>query len=114
MFSLVNFSTSAISTPTDTPRIRTLRQVVARARLIDPEPDDLLFSCASNGKDVDYHLFPIAPPPGDGLTIFKMAAFLLRSSGQGKVRLGKTPDEGLQITAPPLPEDGIDRLRHAF
>ncbi|MEZ5682744.1 MAG: GMC family oxidoreductase [Novosphingobium sp.] len=43
-----------------------------------------------------------------------MAAFLLRSSGQGSVRLGDAPDAEPIVTAPPLPDDGIDRLRHAF
>jgi choline dehydrogenase len=77
-------------------------------------PAQSLYIGASNGRDVDYHLFPIAPPPSDGPVIFNMAAFLLRSSGEGKVRLGETPDMDPVVTAPPLPAGGIDRLRHAF
>ncbi|MEO1044257.1 MAG: GMC family oxidoreductase N-terminal domain-containing protein [Pseudomonadota bacterium] len=77
-------------------------------------PAQSLYIGASNGHDVDYHLFPIAPPIGDGPTDFNMGAFLLRSSGRGKVKLGDTPDADPVVTAPPLPDDGIDRLRHAF
>ncbi len=77
-------------------------------------PAQSLYIGASNGKDPDYHLFPIAPAPGDGPTTFNMGVFLLRSSGEGKVRL--TDGEGLTPTvfAPPLPDDGVQRLRHAF
>ncbi|MCB2056789.1 MAG: GMC family oxidoreductase N-terminal domain-containing protein, partial [Novosphingobium sp.] len=78
-------------------------------------PAQSLYIGASNGKDVDYHLFPIAAAPAaEGPTMFAMAAFLLRSSGQGSVRLGDAPDAEPIVTAPPLPDDGIDRLRHAF
>jgi len=77
-------------------------------------PAQSLYIGASNGRDVDYHLFPIAPPPSDGPVDFNMAAFLLRSSGKGSVKLGDTPDAGPLVTAPPLPEDGVERLRHAF
>lgn len=77
-------------------------------------PAQSLYIGASNGTDVDYHLFPIAPPPGDGPVIFNMAAFLLRSSGEGKVRLGETAEMDPVVTAPPLPAGGVDRLRHAF
>ncbi len=77
-------------------------------------PAQSLYIGASNGRDVDYHLFPIAPPPGDGPTDFNMAAFLLRSSGKGSVRLGDTPEADPIVTAPPLPNDGVERLRHAF
>jgi choline dehydrogenase len=30
------------------------------------------------------------------------------------VRLGDTPKTGPDVTAPPLPDDAVDRLRHAF
>lgn len=43
-----------------------------------------------------------------------MAVFLMRSSGRGSVRLGETPEAGPIVTAPPLPGDAHDRLRHAF
>ncbi|MEM6555544.1 MAG: GMC family oxidoreductase N-terminal domain-containing protein [Pseudomonadota bacterium] len=77
-------------------------------------PAQSLLIGASNGVDIDYHAFPIAPPPRDGETEFVMAVFLLRSSGKGSVRLGETPEYGPVVTAPPLPEDANDRLRHAF
>lgn len=77
-------------------------------------PAQVLFVGASNGVDVDYHAFPVAPAPTEESTEFMMAAFLLRSSGRGSVRLGETLDAEPIITAPPLPEDGVDRLRHAF
>ncbi len=69
---------------------------------------------ASNGRDVDYHAFPIAPAPGDDATQFMMAVFSMRSSGRGSVRLGDTPDAGPVVKAPPLPDDTPERLRHAF
>jgi len=47
-------------------------------------------------------------------TLFLLAAFLLRSSGRGSVRLGSTPEDGPRVVAPPLPEDAHQRLRHAF
>lgn len=78
-------------------------------------PAQSLYIGASNEKDPDYHLFPIAPAPSDSdTTMFNMGVFLLRSSGQGKVRL--TENAGLEptVTAPPLPDDGIERLQHAF
>ncbi|WP_299323785.1 GMC family oxidoreductase N-terminal domain-containing protein [Parasphingopyxis sp.] len=77
-------------------------------------PAQSLYIGASNGTDVDYHLFPIAPAATDGPTDFNMAAFLLRSSGQGTVRLGESPEADPIVTAPPLPDDGMERLRHAF
>jgi choline dehydrogenase len=76
-------------------------------------PAQSLYIGASNGKDVDYHLFPIAPIKTDGPTEFLMAAFLLRSSGQGKVKLSENNNEPV-VTAPPLPVDANQRLRHAF
>lgn len=69
---------------------------------------------ASNGRDVDYHAFPIAPAPAEGPTQFVMAVFSMRSSGRGSVRLGETPDADPVVTAPPLPDDVPGRLRHAF
>ena len=52
--------------------------------------------------------------PTDSSTMFVLAVFLLRSSGRGSVRLGATPDAGPTVVAPPLPEDAVQRLRHAF
>lgn len=78
-------------------------------------PAQSLYIGASNGTDPDYHLFPIAPAPSDSeTTMFNMGVFLLRSSGEGKVRL--TENAGLEptVVAPPLPDDGIERLHHAF
>lgn len=77
-------------------------------------PAQSLYIGASDGTNIDYHLFPIAPPLGDGPTEFMMAAFLLRSSGQGKVRLGASEADGPQVITPPLPDNYQVRLRHAF
>ena len=70
---------------------------------------------ASNGRDVDYHAFPIALPPDPDAptTTFLLAVFLLRSSGAGSVRLG-SDGAGPVVIAPPLPDDGAERLRHGF
>jgi choline dehydrogenase len=56
--------------------------------------------------------FFATPTAGD--TLFMVAVFLLCSSGRGSVRLGATPDAAPVVVAPPLPDDGLDRLRHAF
>lgn len=77
-------------------------------------PAQVLVIGASNGRDVDYHAFPIASVPSDDETTFVMAAFLLRSSGRGAVRLGDDPQADPVVTAPPLPADADVRLRHAF
>ncbi len=77
-------------------------------------PAQSLLIGASDGTDVDYHAFPIAPPLSDGPTEFMMAVFLLRSSGQGKVRLADTDDNWPTVIAPPLPDNATARLRHAF
>ena len=77
-------------------------------------PAQVLLVGASNGTDVDYHAFPIAPVPGEHETVFNMAVFLLRSSGRGSVKLGDTPDSGPLVLAPPLPDHAHERLRHAF
>jgi choline dehydrogenase len=77
-------------------------------------PAQVVFVGASNGRDVDYHAFPIASSPSEDETEFMMAVFLLRSSGRGRVRLGDSPEAGPVVTAPPLPGDGRQRLRHAF
>ena len=77
-------------------------------------PAQSLYIGASDGKNPDYHLFPIAPALTDGPTNFLMAVFLLRSSGLGSVRFGERPTEAPIITVPPLPDDGLSRLRHAF
>ncbi len=77
-------------------------------------PAQSLYIGASNGKDIDYHLFPIAPAATQESTNFVMAAFLMQSPGNGKVQLGDSAEMDPVVTAPSLPEDGIDRLRHAF
>lgn len=77
-------------------------------------PAQSLLIGASNGVDIDYHAFPIAPPRGDGPTDFVLAVFLLRSSGTGSVRLSDTPGDGPLVVAPALPADADSRLHHAF
>lgn len=77
-------------------------------------PAQTLLVGASDGTHVDYHLFPIAPPLTEGPTDFVVAAFLLRSSGLGSVRMSDAADFGPLVTVPPLPQDGPARLRHAF
>ncbi len=77
-------------------------------------PAGVVLIGASNGTDVDYHAFPIASSPTDDETRFMMATFLMRSSGRGSVQLGETPEADPIVTAPPLPDDAPDRLRHAF
>ncbi len=77
-------------------------------------PAQVLVIGASNGRNVDYHAFPIASVPSEDETVFMMAAFLLRSSGRGSVRLGDTPEADPVVAAPPLPDDAEARLRHAF
>ena len=77
-------------------------------------PAQVVLVGASNGTDVDYHAFPIASSPTEDATRFMMAVFLMRSSGRGSVRLGETPQADPVVTAPPLPDDGPGRLRHAL
>jgi choline dehydrogenase len=77
-------------------------------------PAGVVLVGASNGIDVDYHAFPVAPASGGDATMFLMSVFLLRSSGNGSVRLGDTPEADPVVTAPPLPDDAPDRLRHGF
>lgn len=77
-------------------------------------PAQVLYIGASNGSDVDYHAFPIASVPSEDETTFVMAAFLLRSSNRGRVRLGGDVAGDPVVTAPPLPDDADVRLRHAF
>ena len=77
-------------------------------------PAQVVLVGASNGTDVDYHAFPIAPAPTEDETTFMLAVFLLRSSGRGSVRLGDGPEADPSVIAPPLPNDATDRLRHAF
>ncbi|MEM9464948.1 MAG: GMC family oxidoreductase [Actinomycetota bacterium] len=63
---------------------------------------------------MDYHAFPVMPPADGGdTTTFLMSVFLLRSSGAGTVRLGAEP-HAPAVVAPPLPTDGVERLRHGF
>ena len=52
--------------------------------------------------------------PTRNTTLFLVAAFLLRSSGRGRVRLGSAPEAGPRVVAPPFPGDAPQRLRHAF
>ena len=78
-------------------------------------PAQVVVVGASNGRDVDYHAFPIAPPPGDAeYTTFMMAVFSMRSTNRGSVRLGDALEAGPAVVAPPLPEDTPARLGHAF
>lgn len=77
-------------------------------------PAQVLFVGASNNVDIDYHAFPIAPPVTEDATEFMMAVFLLRSSGRGGVKLGEGANADPVVTAPPLPDDGLQRLRHGF
>lgn len=77
-------------------------------------PAQSLLIGASNGVDIDYHAFPIAPPLREGPTEFVMAVFLLRSSGKGSVRMAEKPGDSPVVIAPPLPDDANERLRHAF
>ena len=69
---------------------------------------------ASDGKHVDYHVFPtVSPIPGDTENSL-LLVYLLKSSGRGSVTLGDDADGAPMITAPPLPEDAEVRLGHAF
>jgi choline dehydrogenase len=69
---------------------------------------------ASNGKNIDYHVFPTPSPiPGDSAT-YMVLALLLRSTGRGSVALNDDPDDAPVITAPPFPDDVDIRLGHAF
>ena len=77
-------------------------------------PAQVVMVGASNGRDVDYHAFPIAPPPTDEETTFVMAVFSMRSSNRGSVRLGERVEDGPAVVAPPLPDDVPERLRDAF
>ncbi|MEM9623289.1 MAG: GMC family oxidoreductase, partial [Pseudomonadota bacterium] len=77
-------------------------------------PAQSLLVGSSNGSDVDYHLFTIATAPSEAQTNFMMAAFLMRSSGQGSVRLGDSPDAAPVVMAPPMPQDTVERLRPGF
>ena len=77
-------------------------------------PAQSLYIGASDGHNPDYHLFPIASSLTDGPTSFMMAVFLLRSSGRGSVKLGAGDTDAPIVTVPPIPEDGIKRLRHGF
>lgn len=69
---------------------------------------------ASNGKDVDYHVFPTPSLVGDDGSTFMILAYLLRSSGRGSVVLDADASVPPVVTAPPLPDDVDVRLGHAF
>lgn len=77
-------------------------------------PAQVLVVGASNGTEIDYHAFPVAPVPSEDETVFMMAVFSLRSSGRGSVRMGDTPGSDPIVKVPPLPDDAPGRLRHAF
>ncbi len=78
-------------------------------------PAQVVMVGASNGRDIDYHAFPICPPPTDeDATTFMLAVFSMRSSHRGSVRLGESLEAGPVVTAPPLPDDTPERLQHAF
>lgn len=69
---------------------------------------------ASDGKDVDYHVFPTPSLDLTAKSTFLVLTYLLRSSGRGHVELGDDPDGAPVVTAPPLPHDVDVRLGHAF
>ena len=77
-------------------------------------PAQALLVGASNGVDIDYHAFPITAVPVDGRSQFLLAVFLLRSGGDGSVRLGSTPADDPVVSLPSLPDDAPERFRHAF
>ena len=77
-------------------------------------PAQALLVGASNGVDIDYHAFPITALPLEGRPRFLLTVFLLRSGGDGTVRLGDDRDAGPRVTLPSLPSDAHTRLRHAF
>lgn len=68
---------------------------------------------ASDGKNVDYHVFP-APALDLDSNSFTLLTYVLRSSGLGSVEFGDDVDGPLVVTAPPLPPDAESLLRHAF
>lgn len=69
---------------------------------------------ASNGSDVDYHVFPTPSLDSTETSKFMLLAYLLRSTGRGSVVLDPDPSASPVVTAPPLPEDVDVRLGHAF
>ncbi|MEM9514983.1 MAG: GMC family oxidoreductase N-terminal domain-containing protein [Actinomycetota bacterium] len=77
-------------------------------------PAQALLVGASNGHDIDYHAFPITATPIDGQAQFLLSVFLLRSGGDGTVRLSGSREAGPLVTLPSLPDDAPDRFRHAF
>ncbi|MCB1015322.1 MAG: GMC family oxidoreductase N-terminal domain-containing protein [Acidimicrobiales bacterium] len=77
-------------------------------------PAQALLVGASDGVDIDYHAFPITAAATDGHARFLLSVFLLRSNGDGSVRLGASAGEGPAVTLPTLPDDAHGRYRHAF
>lgn len=69
---------------------------------------------ASDGKTVDYHVFPSPSPGLDQQTDFLLLAYVLKSTGRGRVTLAEDPNAPPVVTAPPLPADFEFRLGHAF
>lgn len=77
-------------------------------------PAQVVLVGASDGKTIDYHGFPLHAAEENGRTLFQISTFLLCSSGRGSVRLGDNVDAVPEVIAPPLPDDGEERLIHAF
>lgn len=77
-------------------------------------PAQTLMVGSRTGESIDYHAFPLQSQEVDGRAEFQLVVFMLRSSGQGSVRLGETPEAGLKVVAPPLPDDAMACFRHAF
>ncbi|EHB58507.1 Choline dehydrogenase [Mycolicibacterium rhodesiae JS60] len=69
---------------------------------------------ASDGSQVDYHVFPTPSPTYSDDATFLMLALLLKSTGRGSVTLDDDPEADPVVTAPPLPDDAHTRLGHAF
>lgn len=77
-------------------------------------PAQALLVGASDGVEIDYHAFPITAAAADEDARFLLSVFLLRSNGDGSVRLGPSPEESPVVRLPSLPDDAHGRYRHAF
>lgn len=81
----------------------------------DGGPAQSVLVGASDGRNVDFHMFPTVTTSNDDETQLTMLTFLLRSSGLGSVSLsGPGVDDVPEVVAPPLPEGGLDRLSVAL